>query len=71
MAGAARKKDQIPFNADVLKWAREWRGRSIDEVASKLKQPAQKIEEWESKDSERSYSLAGANTTWYLHSQVA
>jgi len=22
MAGAARKKDQIPFNADVLKWAR-------------------------------------------------
>jgi Zn-dependent peptidase ImmA (M78 family) len=51
MAGSARKKEQIPFNADVLKWAREWRGRSIDEVATKLKQPAQKILEWETKES--------------------
>jgi len=51
MASPARKKDQIPFNADVLKWAREWRGRSIDEVATKLKQPAERIQEWENKDS--------------------
>jgi Zn-dependent peptidase ImmA (M78 family) len=49
MANAVRKKDHIPFNADVLKWAREWRGRSIDDVASKLKQPAAKILEWEDK----------------------
>ena len=51
MVGVARKKDQIPFNADVLKWAREWRGRSLAEVAMKLKQPAQKIQEWETKES--------------------
>src|SRR5258708_29776766 len=51
MASSARKKEPIPFNADVLRWAREWRGRSIDEVAAKLKQPAQKIQEWENRES--------------------
>jgi Zn-dependent peptidase ImmA (M78 family) len=51
MASSARKKEPIPFNADVLRWAREWCGRSIDEVAAKLKQPAQKIQEWENKES--------------------
>ncbi len=51
MASAVRKRDMIPFNADVLRWAREWRGRSIDEVASKMKQPAAKIMEWEDKKS--------------------
>jgi Zn-dependent peptidase ImmA (M78 family)/transcriptional regulator with XRE-family HTH domain len=48
---ATAKKEQIPFNADVLRWAREWRGRSVDEVAAKLKQPVKKIEEWENKNS--------------------
>ena len=48
---ATAKKEPIPFNAEILRWAREWRGRSIDEVATKLKQPVQKIQAWESKDS--------------------
>src|SRR3954471_15430346 len=51
MASTARKKEAIPFNPNVLRWAREWRGRSVDEVASKLKQPAQKILDWENKES--------------------
>jgi Zn-dependent peptidase ImmA (M78 family) len=51
MASPARKKDPIPFNPDVLRWAREWRGRSIEEVAAKLKQSAEKIQEWENKES--------------------
>jgi Zn-dependent peptidase ImmA (M78 family) len=62
MASAARKKDQIPFNADVLKWAREWRGRSIDEVAAKLKQPALKIQEWETKESGAAPTVLQART---------
>ena len=48
---ATAKKEPIPFNAEMLRWAREWRGRSVDEVAAKLKQPAQKIQDWENKDS--------------------
>jgi Zn-dependent peptidase ImmA (M78 family) len=48
---ATAKKEQIPFNADMLRWAREWRGRSVDEVAAKLKQPTKKIQEWENKNS--------------------
>jgi Zn-dependent peptidase ImmA (M78 family)/transcriptional regulator with XRE-family HTH domain len=51
MASSTQTKKPVPFNADVLKWAREWRGRSVDEVASKLKQPAQKILDWENKES--------------------
>jgi Zn-dependent peptidase ImmA (M78 family) len=51
MTSTARKKDLIPFNPDVLRWAREWRGRSIDEVAAKLKQPVEKIQEWEDRKS--------------------
>ncbi|MFZ3352802.1 MAG: ImmA/IrrE family metallo-endopeptidase [Xanthobacteraceae bacterium] len=48
---ATAKKAPIPFNADMLRWAREWRGRSVDEVAVKLKQPTTKIKEWETKES--------------------
>jgi Zn-dependent peptidase ImmA (M78 family) len=51
MASPERKKETVPFNPDVLRWAREWRGRSIEEVAAKLKQPAQKIREWEDRES--------------------
>ena len=51
MASSALKKERIPFNADVLRWAREWRGRTVDEVAARLKQPVQKIQDWENKES--------------------
>jgi Zn-dependent peptidase ImmA (M78 family) len=51
MVSSALKKEPIPFNADILRWAREWRGRSLDEVASKLKQPVKKIQDWEDKKS--------------------
>ncbi|HEY6258029.1 MAG TPA: hypothetical protein VIY51_19775, partial [Xanthobacteraceae bacterium] len=51
MASSAQKKEPIPFNAEMLRWARKWRGRSIDEVATKLKQPVRKIQDWENKES--------------------
>jgi hypothetical protein len=51
MQSSALKKERVPFNAEMLRWARQWRGRSIEEVASKLKQPAKKIRDWEDKDS--------------------
>src|SRR5262245_60166484 len=51
MASRALKKDRVPFNADMLRWAREWRGRSVNDVAAKLKQPVQKIRDWENEDS--------------------
>ena len=51
MTTRALKKEEIPFNAEILRWAREWRGRSVDEVATKLKQSAERIKAWESPDS--------------------
>ncbi len=62
MANSARKKEPIPFNAEVLKWAREWRGRSVEEVASKLKQPAQRIRDWEDKESEAAPTVTQARS---------
>lgn len=37
----------LPFNGNMLRWAREWRGRSIDETAVKLKVSPQQIMAWE------------------------
>jgi len=36
------KRTRFRLTADVLKWAREWRGRSIDEVAGKAKATCRK-----------------------------
>ncbi|MGO7226716.1 helix-turn-helix domain-containing protein [Rhizobium leguminosarum bv. viciae] len=48
MATSARKKAAIPYNPDVLRWARERRGISIEDVAEKLKQAPERISAWES-----------------------
>jgi Zn-dependent peptidase ImmA (M78 family) len=42
-----RKSTSIPINPDVLRWAREWRGRSLDDAAAKVKKPVKTIEDWE------------------------
>ena len=60
MIESERKKNVIPFNPDVLRWAREWRGRSVDEVAAKLKVPAQKILDWEDRKSGSAPSVGQA-----------
>jgi Zn-dependent peptidase ImmA (M78 family) len=59
---ATAKRESIPFNADMLRWAREWRGRSVDEVATKLKQPIEKIQAWESKSSGEHPTVVQART---------
>lgn len=38
----------IPFNERMLKWAREWQGRSYEQAAKKAGVTAEKIIEWES-----------------------
>ena len=39
-----------PYNPRMLRWAREWRGRSIDEVAQKLAKRPEVIVGWENSD---------------------
>jgi hypothetical protein len=62
MASIAQKRDLVPFNADVLRWAREWRGRSIDEVAARLKQPVERVKEWEDSKSASRPTVLQART---------
>jgi Zn-dependent peptidase ImmA (M78 family)/transcriptional regulator with XRE-family HTH domain len=64
---ATVKKEPFPFNAEMLRWAREWRGRSVDEVATKLKQPVQKIQAWENKDSNERPTVGQARSLAALY----
>lgn len=44
---AAAKKEKPPYNPAMLRWAREHRGQSIEEVAHRLKQKPERITAWE------------------------
>jgi len=37
-----------PYNTRMFKWAREWRGRSVQEAAQKVKKTPEVILAWES-----------------------
>ncbi len=37
----------LPFNPDMLLWAREWRGRTVEEAAEKIGVAEDKITSWE------------------------
>lgn len=37
----------LPFNSDILRWAREWRGRSIADAAQKAGVNEEKVVAWE------------------------
>lgn len=48
MASRAAPKRQRPqLNPDMLRWAREWRGRTLEEAAAKVHKTAAEIAEWE------------------------
>lgn len=38
---------KIPYNPDILKWAREYINYSIEDIADKLKKDVKTIENWE------------------------
>lgn len=41
------KPPRLPFNGRMLRWAREWRGRSIEDAAKKLNTKPANIVSWE------------------------
>ena len=47
MNAQALKSPPLPYNPDVLRWAREWRGRSLEEAAQKANVNEDKVLEWE------------------------
>lgn len=47
MNAEALKSPRLPYNPLVLRWAREWRGRSIEEAAQKANVNEKKVAEWE------------------------
>jgi len=44
---AAMTKPDLPFNPDVLRWARERSGLTVFDAANKLKVPAERVHAWE------------------------
>jgi Zn-dependent peptidase ImmA (M78 family) len=43
----AETAPNLPYNPDVLRWAREWRGRTIEEAAQKVNVNEEKLLAWE------------------------
>lgn len=43
----AEAPPRLPFNPGVLRWAREWRGRSVEEAARKANTTVERVESWE------------------------
>lgn len=46
----ATSSPRLPFNPSVLRWAREWRGRTVEEAAKKLNLDPDKVLAWEQGD---------------------
>lgn len=47
MNAEAMHPHPLPFNPQVLRWAREWRGRSVEEAAQKVNVALDKVLAWE------------------------
>lgn len=50
MASRTAKKERPQFNPTMLRWAREWRGRTLEEAANKVSKTADEIAAWEAQD---------------------
>lgn len=46
----AESSPQLPYNGAILRWAREWRGRSLEEAAKRLQTKVENVEAWERGD---------------------
>jgi Zn-dependent peptidase ImmA (M78 family)/DNA-binding XRE family transcriptional regulator len=47
MNAEALKPPRLPFNGELLRWAREWRGRTIEDAARKVNTSPANVEAWE------------------------
>jgi len=48
----AEVSPQLPYNSAMLRWAREWRGRTLEEAATRVGVPVERLAAWEEQDSE-------------------
>ena len=48
----AEARPQLPYNGKMLRWAREWRGKSLEEAAEKLNVQPARIALWEAGDAD-------------------
>jgi len=47
MNAESAKAVDLPYNGRMLRWAREWRGRTVEEAAAKLKIEPTDVHDWE------------------------
>jgi Zn-dependent peptidase ImmA (M78 family)/transcriptional regulator with XRE-family HTH domain len=61
----AQPAEEPWLNPDVLKWAREWRGRTLEEAAMKVKKQPDDIAAWERGDKTPTVKQARALAAFY------
>ena len=56
----AESPPTLPFNGVMLRWAREWRGRTIEEAAARVAVEPERLQSWEEPDSGHSPTVRQA-----------
>lgn len=58
----AEVASRLPYNGAMLQWAREWRGRTVEEAADRVKVPVDRLVAWEDNDDEDVPTVRQART---------
>lgn len=56
---------QLPYNGAMMEWARKWRGRTLEEAASKIGVPADRLRSWERGDEKPTVAMARKLADFY------
>ena len=56
---------QLPFNGAMMEWARQWRGRTLEEAASKIGVSADRVRAWELGDEKPTVVMARKLADFY------
>lgn len=56
---------QLPYNGAMMEWARNWRGRTLEEAANKIGVPAERVRAWELGDEKPTVSMARRLADFY------
>jgi hypothetical protein len=65
MGTRTRDAEPVEFNPEMLRWAREWRARTLEEAGKRIGKPATAVGRWEDGDGAPTVLQARALAEFY------
>jgi len=65
MNAEALRPPPLPYNPKMLRWAREWRGRTVEESAERIGVPRERVHAWERGDERPTVAMARKLADFY------